>query len=86
MHKSRLTPSFLEMQLKEIETSCKILRSKIAEARQAHKALPKGNSTYDDVAYYTFQIAIHNDIIRAKLEKTENKHDTILANGTKLAW
>lgn len=86
MSKSKLTPSFLEMELKEIETSCKILRDEIAKARKAHQALPSGNGTYDKVSYYTFQIAIHNDIIRSRLNKLQNKSDTILANGTKLAW
>lgn len=86
MPKFNLTPSFLECELKEIEASCKILRNEIAKARKAHKALPKGNGTYDRVAYYTFQIAIHNDMIRAGLEKTSQNKTTTLSNGTILNW
>ena len=61
-------------------------RAEIEKARANHKALPKGNDTYDEIAYHTFQIAIHNDMIRAGLEQTTQHAPTVLANGTVLKW
>lgn len=86
MPKYNMTPKFLESQLDEIEAHCRILRNEIEKAKRCHKALPKGNGTYDEIAYHTFQVAIHNDMIRAGLVKTTIHDDTRLANGTKLAW
>jgi hypothetical protein len=86
MYFEKLTPSTLELELNAIENHCKCLRAEIEKARANHKALPKGNDTYDEIAYHTFQIAIHNDMIRAGLEKTTQHAPTILANGTALKW
>lgn len=86
MFQTNLTPTSLLKQIKEIEVHCQLLREEAEKARRHRRKLNKTNSLYDKVAYHTFQIAIHNDIVRTGLVKTNSTPPTTLANGTKLAW
>lgn len=82
----KLTPKMLLEQIKEIEVHCQILRKEAEAAIRQHRRLKNDNKLYSPIAYHTFQIAIHNDLIRRDLVKTQISDDTILANGTKLTW
>lgn len=82
----RLFPRDLETNLKEIEIHCQLLRKEIAEARKQHRKMKDDNKLYSPIAYHTFQIAIHNDCIRAGLVRVEDKKPTVLCNGTELTW
>ena len=84
--KMRLFPRDLECEIKEIEAHCKCLRAEIEKARKEHRSLKKDNKLYSPIAYHTFQIAIHNDMIRSGLTVVEHQEPTILANGTELTW
>lgn len=83
----KFSPKNVLERVGEIGTACAIIRKYIADCRKKHVAVSHTNQTYDKIAYYTFMVAIHNDVIRAMLEQTEvNKPATVLANGTKLEW
>lgn len=86
MEQFRLFPRDLEEQIKEIEAHCTCLRMEIETARKQHRALKKDNNSSSSIAYHTFQIAIHNDIIRAGMDKVRTNKPTELANGTSLTW
>lgn len=82
----RLFPRDLETQIREIEASCQLLRAEVELARKQHRKMKDDNRLYSPIAYHTFQIALHNDIVRSGLRKIENRSNTILANGTELTW
>ena len=80
------TPKNILRQINEIEVRCQILREEVEKAQRNHRKVNMDNGTYDPIAYNTFQIAIHNDILRAGLIRVRDEKPTILANGTELAW
>ena len=70
----------------EIENACAIIRKYIADCREKHVPVSHTNRLYDEIAGFTFRIAIYNDVIRAMLDKVEKRPPTVLVNGTKLEW